>query len=123
MPQSSILGPLLFLVYINDLPKAVESKALPILFADDTSISITSPNNIQVQSDLNLVLGQLNKRFKSNQLLLNFDKTYFIQFSNKIKCTSDIQINMKIKKLNLANERKFLRLFINNNLSWKNPIK
>ena len=68
VPQGSILGPLLFLVYINDLPKAVEHKALPILFADDTSILLTSPNNIQMQSDLNLVFEQLNKWFKSNQL-------------------------------------------------------
>jgi hypothetical protein len=49
----SILGPLLFLVYTNDLPKAVECKALPILFADDTSILLTSPNNIQMHSDHN----------------------------------------------------------------------
>jgi hypothetical protein len=40
-------------VYINDLPKAVEHKALPILFANDTSILLTSPNNIQMQGDLN----------------------------------------------------------------------
>ena len=67
VPQGSILGPL-FLVYINDLPKAVENKVLPILFADDTSILLTSPNNMQMQSDHNLVFEQLNKWFKSNQI-------------------------------------------------------
>ena len=95
--QGSILGPLLFPVYINDLPKAVESKALPVLFADDTSILLASNNNIQMQHNLNLVFEQLNQWFKSNQLLLNFDITHFIQFSNKIKCISDIQIKHEIK--------------------------
>jgi len=121
--QGTILGPLLFLVYINDLPKAVERKALPILFADDTSILLTSPNNIQMQSDLNFVFEQLNKWFKSNQLFLNFDKTYFIQFSDKSECTSDTQIKYEDKQLSLANETKFLELFINNNLSWKTHIE
>ena len=83
VPQGSILGPLLFLVYINDLPKAIEHKALPILFADDTSILLTSPSNIEMQSDSNVVLEQLIKWFKSNLLFLNFDKTYFIQLANK----------------------------------------
>jgi len=52
MPPVSILGPLLFLVYINDLPKAI---AILTLFADDTSILIKSSNNIHFQSDLNVV--------------------------------------------------------------------
>ena len=103
--------------HINDLPKAVECTALPILFADDTSILLTSPNNIQMQNNLNLVSEQLNKWFKSNLFFFNFDKTYFIQFSNKRKCISDIQIKYEDKQLNLANETKFFRLFINNNVS------
>ena len=61
MLQGFILGLLLFLVYINDLPKAIEHKAIPILFADNTSISFTNPNNIYFQKNLNIVFGQLNK--------------------------------------------------------------
>jgi hypothetical protein len=75
VPQGSILGPLLYLVYINDLPKAIEHKALPILFTDDTSILLTSLNNTQMQSDFNIIFEQLIKWFKSNLLFLNFDKT------------------------------------------------
>jgi hypothetical protein len=123
VPQGSILGPLLFLVYINDLPKAVEHKALPILFADDTSISLTSPNIFQLQSDLNIVFEQLNKWFKSNLLFLNLDKTHFIQFNNKGKCTSTAQIKHEDKQISIAKETKFLGLYINNSLSWKTHIE
>jgi hypothetical protein len=119
VPQGSILGSLLFLVYTNDLPRVVEHKALPILFPDDTSILLTSTKNTQMQSYFNIVFEQLNYWFKSNSLLLNFDKTYFIQFNNKSKCSSDIQIQYEDKQILTANETRFLRLFINNSLSWK----
>ena len=102
------LGPLLFLVYIIDLlPKAREHEAIPILFADDTSILITSPSNIQFQSDLNVVFRQLNKWFKGSLLSLNFDKTYFIQFINKSTRTCDIRIMYEDKFVQLL-KRNFL---------------
>jgi hypothetical protein len=123
VPQGSILGPLLFLVYINDLPRAVEHKARPILFADNTGILLTSPNNIQTQSYFNEVFVQLNKWFKSILLLLNFGKTSFIQFTNKSTCISDIKIKYEDKQIRTANETKFLGLFINNYLSWKAHIE
>ena len=70
------MNPLLFIVHIIDLPKAILHKAIPILFAADTSILIKSPNNIQFQSDFNIVFEQLNKWFKANLLSLNFEKTF-----------------------------------------------
>ena len=121
--QHSIFGPLLFLVYINDLPKAIDHKDILILFANDTSILITSPNNNQVQNDLNIVFGQQNKWLRANLFSLNFDKTYIIQFTNKSTCTSNIPIIYKDKQIRTAIENKFLGLFINNNLSWKTHIE
>ena len=113
-------GPIVFLVYMNNLlPKAREHKAISILFADDTIILITSPNNIQFQSDINIVFGQLNKWFKGSFLSLNFDKIDFVQFINKSTGTSDIEITYEDKQIHTAFEKKFLGPLVNNTLYWK----
>jgi len=106
--QGSILCPLLFLVYFNDLPKAIEHKAIPVLFADDTSMLITSPNNIHCQSGLNVVFGQLNKLFKANLLSFNFDKTYLIHFTNKVQVLLTYKLRMKINKFIQLLQQNFL---------------
>jgi hypothetical protein len=105
-----MLGPLLFPVYTNDLPRAVGHKALPIEFDDYTSILLTRPNNTQMQSHLNIVFEQLNYWFKSNLLFFNFGRTYLIQFNNRSKFSSDIQIQYEDKQILTANGTKFLRL-------------
>jgi len=67
-----------------------------------------------------LKLSHIIKGLKSNLFFFfNSDKTYFIQFNNKSKGTSEIQINYEDKQISIVNETKFLGLSINNNLSWK----
>ena len=121
--QGSILVPLLFLLYINDLFKAIKLKVLPILFAAVTSNLITSSNCNQLQSDFNTVFAQINRWFTSNLLFLNCVKTHFIQFNNASKCTSVTEIKCEEEQISIANETKFLGLHINNNLSWKTHIE
>jgi hypothetical protein len=98
------------------LPNAIIFKAIPVLFAVDTSILITSQNVYKFQNDLNTAFGQITKWFQINSLSLNLSKTYFIQFSSKSLNYFDINItyeNNQILKVNdiklMIFERKIMR--------------
>ena len=101
MPQGSIFGPVLFLFYINDLPQLVKDIALPILFADDTSFIIANSNSMNMNQDLKLVLEITQKWFKSNIMLLYYDKTTFMQFSSNISYRSTVNTQSIDCKINL----------------------
>ena len=80
VPQGSILGPLLFLIYNNDLPKTIDKYAESILFADDTSIIIANTNVHEYKHNIKVAIHEINNWFVNNLLTVNFDKTYFLQF-------------------------------------------
>jgi hypothetical protein len=122
-PPGFNFGPIVISrIYINDLPKAIQLKAIPI-FTEDTSILITNPNNIQFQNNLNVVFGQINKWFKANLLTLNFDKIYCTQCTNNSTHVSDIHNMYEDKQICTAIATIVVGLFINNTVSWKTHIE
>jgi hypothetical protein len=119
----SILGALLFLLYINDLPKTVKDKAEIILYADDTSIIITSLNPTNFTNSTNKILQNINIWFTNNLLSLNAERTPYIQFVTKTSSLIDFHIMCKNKEIKNTRNIKFLGLTLDNTLSWKNHIE
>jgi len=77
------------------MPKVINNKSKPILFADDTSIIIiiSNPNPINLKKDVINIFEQMNVWYISNFLSLNFDKTHYLQFRNKSSSQMDINIS------------------------------
>jgi len=77
-------GTFVFLIFINDLPKFINDKSVPILFADDTSILVSHPDPMVFYNTINIVFPTLSDWFKQNLLSLNFSKTHFNKFTTKV---------------------------------------
>jgi hypothetical protein len=120
VPQGSILGPLLFLIYINDLDKAL-IKSHNILFADDTTLLLTNSNLKTLIQDTNLEINMLYKWFCLNKLSLNISKTTYIIFHNHNKVIPEDREPIVINNTTIdeASHVKFLGVHFDNRLSWK----
>ena len=84
VPQGTILGPLLFLIYINDLPNCL-SFSIPRMYADDTHITHAGSDLHLIQPSLSHDLEKLSKWLVSNRLTLNATKTEFMLIGSKYR--------------------------------------
>lgn len=122
LPQGSILGPLLFLIYINDLPN-ISDRLSKILFADDTSVFYSHKDPDTIIRVLNEELNKLSIWFKCNKLSLNIKKTNFIFFGLKsviFNSSSKVVID-DIPIIRVCSTR-FLGVLLDESLSWKPHI-
>ena len=107
-PQGSVLDPLLFLIYINDLPK-VSKKLTFFLFADDTNIYCESSDILEIQKTVNKEFKKVRKWLDVSRLALNIEKTNFVLFhSTRNKPVSQIILKFGKEKINQENCVKLL---------------
>ena len=117
VPQGSILGPLLFLLYINDL--AYVSKSLfTIMYADDTNCFISGKDLTEISNTLNVELSKLVTWLKANKLSLNITKTHYMVFAPKRLPLFPINIKIDGCAISQVTFCKFLGVIIDDSLSW-----
>ena len=122
VPQGSVLGPLLFLIYINDLNNAIKYCGVQH-FADNTNLLISNTSPKQIQKYINLDLKNLCKWLWANKISLNTSKTELLVFKhpNK-KINYQFKIKMNGKKLYPSKFVRYLGILIYSNLSFNDHI-
>lgn len=121
VPQGSILGPLLFLIFINDLPLVTQHHCT--LFADDISVIINGKNKENYNMEINNTVCNVINWLNDNNLKVNLNKTTFIQFRNRSANVENITIKYENEIISESSETKFLGLIIDNTCSWKPHVQ
>lgn len=118
--QGSIIGPLLYLIFVNDIG-SLPLKGELSLFADDTAVFYFGQNREQNQAHINHDLRVLDSFYRINKLTMNIPKTQYINFSETGHAASreEGQITMKDTIIRETTTIKYLGLFIDNKLNWK----
>lgn len=124
VPQGSILGPLLFLIYINDLRYASEMFNT-ITYADDTTLTY-SPNftfdEKHTSNQINIELQNIHDWFAANKLSLNVEKTNFMIFHSKGTKPLNLKLEINSSLLTKVSSFKFLGILLQENLKWNNHV-
>lgn len=120
VPQGSILGPLLFLIYINDLPNAIEHPM--VLFADDSTAIFTNNKNKNLELEIKDSLSKLIHWLTINNLKINLTKTHYMNFKNKNAKSIPLSIVYNNATVSEVTSTKFLGIYIDSNMSWKTHV-
>lgn len=121
VPQGSVLGPLLFLLYINDLPDV--SKYECVLFADDVSVVIPCNDTQTYNAEINNTIYEIIKWMNNNNLNVNLNKTTYIQFINKNGKKHNLNVLFENQAIKESLNIMFLGIVLDNRCSWADHIE
>ena len=121
VPQGSILGPLLFLVFVNGIPNSVSCN--PRLFADDACLLVSSPSLTVLENGCNKEMNKLQTCISANELQMNSEKSAIIVIPSKLTAqTTNLSIFYNEGPINCFESSKYHGVNVDNKLNFKSHI-
>ena len=117
VPQGSILGPILFLIYINDLPN-FNKEVFTLMFADDSSLFLSGPNLDELMLKVKKAIIEVKAWIDTNKLSLNLGKTKYMIFTKREIIRKYDYISISESRIERVGHTKFLGFTIQENLKW-----
>ena len=121
VPQGSVLGPLIFILYINDLPAYLKEECI-VLYADDSSVALAADTSYELEQKFVAIIRSFKDWCENNQLILNAEKTACIDFSNKKMYKKMTKVIVDNTEYRFQANAKFLGIHLDDNLSWSVQI-
>ena len=122
VPQGSVLGPLFFLLFINDLPTATNLKTT--MFADDACLTLGNKSMSSLEEIINKELVNVTNWMEINKLSINIDKTFYMIINKNIsKQSQPINIRINNKNIQRVDKVKYLGVILDHKLNWEKHIK
>ena len=128
VPQGSVLGPLLFLIYINDLPNSCNLASW--LFADDTALALSSKNFNDLEKNFNTEIEKVHEWLLANKLSVHYtDKTQYMLVrgprlaDSKVGNSENFKVFMGQHEIEQTNDYKYLGIIMDDKMDWKQQIK
>ena len=121
-PQGSCLGPLIFLIFVNDMQLHL-TDVVSIQFADDTTILFGHRNKTYLKYCIERELEVLYQWFCANKLTLNIEKMVYMVFNRGMQAISDWNLTLGDKTIERVTSTKFLGLWVDERLDWRQHIR
>ena len=126
VPQDSLLGPLLFLIYINDLPLHLDENIQTNIFADDTSLHVADNNIHKINNTLQTAIENVNEWCITNNMIIHPDKIKSIiktPWQKQMLKPLNLSLTLNNNKIEQVSEHLVLGLKIDSNLLWREHLK
>ena len=120
MAKISNLGPLLFLIYINDLPNCLTTSET-LVFADYTNLGCDRKSSVDIEQKINIDLDNVNEWLISNKLTLNPENTEYMIIGSQNRLNnilSNPEVLIRDQKITRVAHKEFLRVIVDGNFNW-----
>ena len=123
IPQGGVLGPVLFLLFINDITQSVNAGTCNI-FADDVAIYTSCKTVEDAESQLQICINEIYRWYENNRLKINADKTNVMIVSSRTKgIHKELNVKLNDTKLKQVNSARYLGVIIDCHLTWDEHVK